>query len=457
VDRPNVLLVVLDSARADRLSCYGHTKQTSPNIDAIAQSGIVFERCQAESSWTVPSAMSLFTGLAPREHLAEGHRQLPEGMPSLQGALRRAGYATVLAGANGFIGPVTGLDRDFDVVRNPRHVKQLTKPVTEYLTRRLGWTDNWGGAITSRLLEELQGAAGPWFAAIWYNECHHPYMGRKPFSTAFADRPLSLLRRLRLMGRMRHMKELAATAADEEWRDIRALYDGSIAYNDHLVGRLREGLESMGAWDDTLVVVVGDHGDLLGEHGLAGHRWAVGLYRPVTHVPLVMRLPGGEPAGVRSEALVQLADVPRTIAAICGCSDALAQTAAGAVDLRDAAGGAGRTFAVSERAAIDPHSYKREKRKNRSFDYAPHMGALALISDGAWEYCRWEAAGDELFSADDADQASNLIDDRPEVAQRLRAELDTWQARIRAHSSTSDVEFEEDEQTRRRLEGLGYF
>lgn len=457
MERPNILLIVLDSARADRLSCYGHTKATSPRIDAIAEEGTLFARCQSESTWTVPTSISLLTGLAPREHRAEDHRQLPKGMPCLQEALGAAGYSTMLAGANGFIGPVTDLDRGFDVVSNPLHVRNLTKPLTKFLTRRLGWTDNWGAAITRRLIAEIGRARPPWFATIWYNECHHPYMGRQPFSTAFSDRPLSVARRWRLMSRMRHVKQLAATADEEEWRDIRALYDGTIGYNDHLIGVLRDELGAAGAWDDALVIVTADHGDLLGEHGLAGHRWAVGLYRPVTHVPLIVRFPGRELAGVRSDGLVQLADIPRTVAAICGCEDGLAQTHSGAVDLREAASGSGRAFAVSERAPIDRQRYAREKRKNAAFDYEPHMGAMALINDGRWEYIRWETAGDELFSADDPDQAHNLIDERPEIARALSAELDAWQQRVRAHPSASGVALEEDEQTRKRLEGLGYF
>ncbi|MBD3291841.1 MAG: sulfatase-like hydrolase/transferase [Armatimonadia bacterium] len=457
MSKPNVLLVVLDSARADRLSCYGHTKQTSPQIDRIAEEGTLFERCQSESSWTVPTSVSLLTGLAPREHQAEKHRQLPDDMPCLQEALSGRGYTTLLAGANGFIGPVTGLDRGFDSVSNPRQVSKLTKPFTKFLTRRMGWTDNWGGTITARMLGDLHDVNGPWFATIWYNECHHPYMGKQPFSTKFSGRPLSALRRWRLMSRMRHMKELAATADEREWEDVRALYDGTIGYNDHLVGELRSGLEAIRAWEDTLVIVTADHGDLLGEHGLGGHRWAVGLYRPVTHVPMIVRFPGGEAAGKRADALVQLADVPRTVASICGCEDALAPTEAGAVDLRDAAEGHGREFAVSERVPIDERRLRREKRKNRSFDYGPHMGALALINDGEWEYTRWETSGDELFRASDSDQEHNLIDEHPGEAERLRAALDAWQERVSPHQSTSDVELEEDAQTRKRLEGLGYY
>jgi hypothetical protein len=174
-------------------------------------------------------------------------------------------------------------------------------------------------------------------------------------------------------------------------------------------------------------------------------------------VPLIVRLPGGELARTRSDALVQLGDIPHTLAAICGCSETLARTAAAPVDLREAATGSGREFAVSEREAIDPQRLAREKRKNPSFDYAPHMGAMALLNDGAWEYIRWETARDELFSADDRQQATNLIDERPEIAQRLSAALDDWQARVRPHSSTTGVALEEDEETRKRLEGLGYF
>jgi arylsulfatase A-like enzyme len=253
------------------------------------------------------------------------------------------------------------------------------------------------------------------------------------------------------------MKELAATGDEQEWEDIRALYDGALGYNDHLVGELRNALQGMGAWDDTLVIVTADHGDLIGEHGLGGHRWAVGLYREVTHVPLIARFPGGEAVGERSGALVQLQDIPRTIADICGCADALAESAVETVNLRDATGGRGRKYAISERMAIDKHSYEREKRKNRSFDYGPHMGALALINDGDWEYVRWETAPDELFSSDDAEQAENLLPKQPEVVQRLRDQLDAWQDRVTPHPATSEVVADDDEQTRKRLEGLGYY
>ena len=457
MSRPNVLLVVLDSARADRFSCYGHSRQTTPKIDAIAADGVLFERCQAESSWTVPTGFTMLTGLAPREHRAEQTRRLPEQMPSLQEVLGRAGYRTILAAGNGFIGPVTDLDRGFDEVGTPGHVEELTKPFTKFLTRPMGWTDWWGAAITRRVIREIEQTSGPWFATVWYNECHHPFMGRQPFSTRFSDGRLSLARRFKLMSRMRHMKELAATADEQEWEDIRALYDGALGYNDHLVGELADGLRSLGAWDDTLVIVTADHGDLLGEHGLAGHRWAVGLYREVTHVPLIARIPGAGFAGERSDALVQLADITRTIAQMCGCAGDLATSAVENVDLRDAASGAGRQFAVSERAAIDQHSYEREKRKNPSFDYGPHMGAIALINDGEWEYAHRESAGDELFRTDDPDQSRNLIEERPDVAQRLHEQLAAWRKRVRSHASTSDVVVEEDEETRKRLEGLGYF
>jgi arylsulfatase A-like enzyme len=172
---------------------------------------------------------------------------------------------------------------------------------------------------------------------------------------------------------------------------------------------------------------------------------------------MIVRFPGGEMAGERSEALVQLADVPQTIAAICGCDGALAETRAGAVDLRDAASGEGRRFAVSERTAIDGHSYRREKRKNRSFDYEPHMGAMALINDGDWEYVHWETSTDELFSTDAPDQTHNLIDQHPDVAERLQANLAAWRERVRPHQATAGVTLEEDEETRKRLEGFGYY
>ncbi len=459
MNKPNVLLVVLDSARADRFSCYGYDKPTTPNIDRIADEGVLFEECWSESSWTLPVSFTLLTGLAPREHRAEPFLKLPDGLPTLQDALKLGGYRTLLGSANAFIGPFTGLDRGFGRRYMPVHVKRFFKPLIKYGLARLGWTD-WGGAsLTRAMLRFVRDCPRPWFGLLWYNDCHHPYIGRPPFRTALLNRPMSLSRRIELMSRMRDMQELAATLTDEDRQELSGLYDGTVAYSDHLVGVLRAGLEELRQWDDTVLVVIADHGEMLGEHGLTSHGRPAGMYRTLLRVPLIVRAPRMMPAGHRSDALVQLADVTETFAAIAGRLDALPGTATNRIDLRDAATGQGRPFAVSERAKWPERKLRRAQRRNPHFNFDPFAGHMAAFVQEGWELITAETGRNELYdlSADPEQTGGDLIDDEPEQARRLREALRQWQERVLPHPMADGRAEREDPAVRKHLEGMGYF
>lgn len=457
MSKPNILLVVLDSARADRFSCYGYDRPTTPNIDRIAEEATVFEECYSESSWTLPVSFTLLTGLAPREHRAEAYRELPDGLPTLTDAMIQAGYQTFMHSANAFLGPTTGLQRGFDHYDMSIHVRELAKPLLKYVTLRLGWTDKGGAGLTGRLVRHLRGLSPPWFGVIWYNECHHPYMGRRPFSTKFAPRPLTLARRFHLMARMRHMQELGANGTDEDFEDINALYDGALAYQDHLIGQLRDGMQAQGAWDDTIVVICADHGEMLGEYGVTSHGRPAGMYRSLIRVPLIVRGPGF-PAGRRSPALVQLADVTETAACIAGQLDALPGTATDRIDLREAAEGEARGCAVSERSAWPERSLTRARTKNPSFDFEPFVGHMAAYIEDGWELICAQTGRNALYHVEeDPEESRDLIDERPELARKMREALRQWQERVLPHPLTEGLTEREDPQVRKRLEGMGYF
>lgn len=458
VEKPNILLVVLDSARADRFSCYGYERETTPNIDRIAEEATVFTECYSESSWTLPVSFTLLTGLAPREHRSESYRELPPGLPTLQEAMNSAGYASFLFSANAFLGPTTGLHRHFDHFDMSMHVREFAKPILKYVTKRLGWTDDGGAGLTGRLLHHVEDLKPPWFGVIWYNEVHHPYMGKQPFSTKFAERPLSLRRRCYLMSKMRQMQELAATGSEEDFEDINALYDGGLAYNDHLIGRLRTGLEERGLWDDCVTVICADHGDMLGEHGLTSHGRPAGMYRPLIRVPLIVRAPNLFPAGRTSDSLVQLADVTETFAALAGNQDALPGSAVHRVDLREAATGPGREHAVSERSAWPERSLRRARKRNPNFNFEPYIGHMAAYVEDGWELISSQTGRNELYHiAEDPEETNNLIDERPEISRRMREALRRWQERVLPHPLTEGLTEREDPEVRKRLEGMGYF
>ncbi len=456
--KPNVLLLVLDSARADRMSCYGHHLPTTPNIDAIAEQSAVFENCYSESNWTLPVCFTLLTGLHPREHQSETHRQLPPEIPSLQDAMKRGGYTTMLASANQFVGRRCGLDRGFDRYFMAMHVHHMTKPFFSYVGRRLGITDVGGATLNSHVLPWIERTDKPWFATVWYNEPHHPFMGKRPFSTRFSPRPLPFWRRQYLMRRMRNMRQVGATADEQELSDIRGLYDGGLAYTDHLVGEVANALRASGQWENTVLVIVADHGDMLGEAGLMGHGRSAGMRYPLVRVPLILRIPAVTDPGSRESAVVQLADITQMAATIAGAEETLVHTAAPRMDLRDAIGGTGRPFAITERQAWAGRGMRREQRRNPAFDFEPHRGRMARMTSEGWSLMYAETAPDELYHiALDPDEKSDLIGSEPEQVARLRALLADWERSARPHDSTDGLEADEDPQVRKRLEGLGYF
>jgi arylsulfatase A-like enzyme len=287
-ERPNVLLITLDTTRYDRLSFYGYSRKTSPNLDALAERSVVFERGVAASSWTLPSHASIFTGKFPSSHGAdydpEGPLRLTAAIsgPSdwdqyrarglspeettLAETLHGKGYRTGAVVGGPWLKRVFGLDRGFE-----------------------HYDDEGIGDVNGRLASEVTAAAldylesvdgGPFFLFLNYFDPHGPYDAPAPFGGTFGPEP-----------------------SDR--------YDEEILYMDHHVGRLFEGMKRLGVYDDTLIVVTADHGELLGEHGKMGH--GATLYEEEIRVPFLVKHPGSAvPPGRRDEARHHV-DVPRIV------------------------------------------------------------------------------------------------------------------------------------------------
>lgn len=457
MDAPNILLIVLDSARADRFSCYGYEKPTTPNIDRIAGEGTLFTECWSESNWTLPVSYTMMTGLAPREHRSESYRDLPDGLPTLPRALEPGEWLTILCSANAFLGMATGMHRAFDRFETPLFDHPLLKPVLKYVFLRLALADKGGADLNRHALRHIASAEPPWLTVLWANECHHPWVGRGAFADRFAERPMPLARRWRLLGRARRLQQFVATGSERDLEDLNALYNGCVGYADHLVGQLREGLEAMGRWDDTLVIITADHGDMLGEHGLTGHGRPAGMHRQLVRVPMIVHGPG-VPSGERTDAIVQLADITQTIGEMTGALDDLAPTAARRVDLRDAATGAGREYAICERAAWPADRLKRAQKENPSFDFSPMLGEIRSCVRDGWHLIDAATGLTQLFNTRaDPDETQDLIGREPALAQELLAILDDWRGRAQPHPATEGLIEREDPQVEARLRGMGYF
>jgi choline-sulfatase len=329
---PNVLLISIDTLRADRLGCYGATAVETPALDALAKRGVRFENAFTPVPLTLPAHWTLHTGVEPWHHGVVDNGMTPAGAPAatLAERLSAAGYETAAFVASFVLHSTFGLDRGFalydDGPAADAALDQLghaTAPADERVGRALRWLQKSraGGAPPAR----------PFFLWLHLFDPHAPYQPPSDFRARYADRP----------------------------------YDGEVAFVDTQIARLMAGLERLGEAERTLIVVTADHGEGLGEHGERTH--GLLLYDGTLRVPLIFRLPQGRRAGqVRPDAAT-LADVAPTVLALAGLATEPA------ADGRDLFGKDGREPRLLGAIAESPR---------RRFSWA----SLIALRDAEWKY-----------------------------------------------------------------------
>jgi arylsulfatase A-like enzyme len=312
---PNVLLLVLDTVRAQSLSLYGYQKPTSPQLERIAQNAILFENARSAAPWTLPSHASMFTGHYPHDLSCGWTKPLNATYPTLAELLADAGYETA-----GFVANLDYCIREFGLNRGFIHYEDYRISIGQMIG-----DSALGGAIASGLLPSIgdhqllgrKSAASinhdflswldrrenshPFFAFLNYFDAHDPYIPPKDFAQKFvsiastgvlpADKP--------------------ETLSLEEAHGLNQAYDACVAYIDQQVGLLYDALARKGVLDDTLLIIVADHGEQFGEHGLFSH--GNSLYRSLLHVPLMMLMPGKVPERIALSDAVSLHELPVTV------------------------------------------------------------------------------------------------------------------------------------------------
>lgn len=310
-DRPNILLIGVDTLRADRLSCYGYSQQTSPHIDALAADGVLYRNALAQSSWTRPSFATILTSLYPSSHTAIGKAdRLPQGALTLAEVLQAAGYRTAGLVDNINIAPLFGFDQGFDSYTYlepdlPLGASDVSSELALYQAVRRAYYMVAGGKVVVQEYYQdaatVTAAAKAWLAAhpderfflfLHYMDPHDPYM-EHPYSGVGYARASD----------QNPDPSLAATFS--------ALYDGEVRYVDTYLGELWAFLQEAGLYENTLIVLTGDHGEEFQEHGGWWHGQT--LYEEQLRVPLIVKYPGGARAGTVVEEYARTLDVAPTV------------------------------------------------------------------------------------------------------------------------------------------------
>jgi arylsulfatase A-like enzyme/Flp pilus assembly protein TadD len=400
-DPPNVILITLDTVRADRMGFLGSKRALTPQLDALAGQSVVFERAYSQAPLTPVSHATILSGTYPRFHgVRDFGSRLPDSPPYLPDLLRKRGYRTaafvssiILDPQNGF---APGFERGFDLYdagfrrtkRGETRLGTMQRRAEETVARALDW-----------LAKNRQGPVFLWIH-LW--DAHDPYDPPSPFRERFAKAP----------------------------------YDGCLAYVDATVGTLLAGLRTAGVYDNALIAVMSDHGESLGEHGENTH--GIFLYDSTIRVPLFIKFPAGKFAGLRVSARASLVDVAPTLL------EALQST------IPETMQGQSLIPIIGAKPPADRPSLAENEYVHRGYGWS----SLEALRKGNFLFV--QAPQPELYSeVTDPGQDSNVYEKNKVAAARLAAQLDGLLKRAGA-SAPKEARAPLDQQSVGKLRALGY-
>lgn len=488
---PNIILIILDTVRADRLSCYGHKNLTTPDFDKIAQEGILYENCYSPSSWTLPSHASIFTGSYLSKHnVGMSGDKLGEEFTTLASSLKHVGYETFGICYIPWVSELTGLNRGFDNFISQRR----SHPIFGFLKNAksgFGFFEKKGhnnntqnnktqdtrkiylnGKSKSHWLKTLfvddgadysnelvkswikKQATSPFFAFINYCEAHaiyHPPLG---YRYKYLDKINTPFWKLNHDHREFMYNNRKMTS--ENFEILKALYDGEINYLNSKIKDLYNFLKNEKILDNTLLIITSDHGEQFGEKGFMGH--ARNLYNSLIKVPLVIKFPGERAKNQIVSDYVQTVDIFPTIIDLLNMKKDLYEEQ------------------IQGNSLISDSNVKRDKKmvfseyKKQPFspefysNYSPESLSKYLYASSAVIYENfkyiWRSNNkEELYNiSEDRNEDNNLVNTNKDIYSNLKGRLNAW---LKENNATNLVEpdaneFEINNDIRNRLMDLGY-
>ncbi len=449
--RPNIVLISVDTLRADHLGSYGYDRPTSPELDALAADGTRFSAAISQAPWTTPAQMSLLTSLYPTAHgvnqtfdnlkaSLQGesvYRVLPQGVPTLATALKREGYRTAAITGGYTVAGDLGFHHGFDTYYD-RGQHYLRKPIWTRLER---WLDHRRGS--------------PFFLFFHTFEVHTPYTRLTMADGLFTDTQIEELGEI-FAGRRggegtmweRIRRYLRAQGLYEP-HIVSALYDGGIRHTDAFLGRLFEALEDRGLYDRTILVVTSDHGEGFGEHSgkLAQH--GDSMYEELIRVPLILRLPDHPERGQVIDRPVELIDVAPTLLEAAGVPVPGGMQGRSLLPLLTGERRAGDRWAISEATS---HGPELKALRGQRYKYIAAFRPDGHERGGLRGAPVWE----QLFDLGaDPGERQNLYHRDPEQVRAMRRRMGQWSEAARAGAVDAET-VEVSDQIRDGLRALGY-
>lgn len=462
---PNILLIIMDSVRADHLSSYGYDRVTTPNLDQFRKQATLYRQAFSNSSWSLPSHASLFTGLYPANHgLFDHNHKLAESEITLPELLNQEGYFTGGVTSNPWI-EQGGLDRGFESVKEigGRDKKQsrsiLEKSGFAKLLGKLKRALFFTGRETKEAMESIkgllleQGTKKPAFLFANFMEAHHPYLPPRPFHSKFSSSPLRSYLKVKDLAESTYGKDKVDDALFQEAID---LYDAEIAYLDDSLGKFFEWLQSEGLFENSMIILTSDHGEQFGEHELCGKRLMgheFSVYDTLLHVPLLVKNPGQSRGQIVNEP-VELVDLLPTITQkLSGINLEPRQLDGDILEKKD-----NKSFLRAEYRTAQIQLDKL----NRLFDKGSDDGdpedfdvRLQSIRENEFKLIFDRSSGStELYNTkEDPLEQRNIAEKMPEKVSKLKAELSSpsW-----LKDDVEGDQFEDQDGVRNRLKDLGY-
>jgi len=519
---PNVVLIVLDTHRYDRVSSYGYERKTTPNLDDFGRQATLFENGISPAQWTIPAHASMFTGEYPTTHQTiQAHYRLDSRFDVLATLLAANGYQTIGFCNNPLVGVLNnGLKRGFETFYNyggafpsvPRSSNQLPRPLNvlwEWYTqqfRKLSypiqnafahsdflfqlslnplfvplWTKfaNFKGNTAKSLRDAREylahvskdKTAKPQFIFVNLMEPHLPYTPPDPFIDKFApyfkeDRQVRDFMRNYNYQAFRWFLPIEDRFKEMEATVLNDMYDAEVYYQDHLLGEVLEFLVRDEAADNTLTIIVGDHGEGLGEHNFVGHSFVA--YQELLHVPLLAKFPEQLAAGKRATATVSTRRIFHTVldAANIQLFETEQRPASDVKQLSLARTVQGKD---PEQEMVFGEAYAPNTFLSMMETHVPQLIETfhcklnrRAVYQAQHKLARIDGVQDELFDlAADPGEENDLIDRQPDLAAKLSSKLDAFMVKALARRpenwrASQTLNLEEDEQLRNQLRALGY-